>query len=160
MCSAYILLSSNVFCKQGIFCHFHWTQLWHKKPPTLGDSSVELETFFWSWSFLSFFSFLSRLRSFFSRRSRSFSSFLSCLVLVPWTQKISNHQPYQHSPWLTFLPATALKEFVSELWRTKPRPSDFLAASRSSSVRSHSCEYQNIYREVPQGSQGPGQAGY
>ena len=60
----------------------------------------------------------------------------------------------------TFRPATALKEFVSELWRTKPRPSDFLAASLSSSVRSHSCEYQNIYREVPQGPQGLGQAGY
>ena len=73
------------------------------KLPTLGDSSVELETFFWSWSFLSFFSFLSRLRSFFSRRSRSFSSFLSCLVLVPcktnnqiWTHSVTAQPP--HTP--------------------------------------------------------------
>ena len=46
----------------------------------------------------------------------------------------------QTQPRLTFLPATALKEFDSELWRTNPRTSDFFAASLSSSVRSHSCE--------------------
>ena len=97
-----------------------------RRRPTLGDSSVELETFFWSWSFRSFFSFRSRRRSFFSRRSRSFSSRRSLLLLVP------------------FLPATALKALVSLLWMTRPRVRDFLAATRRKSAKSVSWNWTSL----------------